>query len=107
MAVRSPDNDFCRTFVACIAVLHQLVLAVIPDTTSTTLVRLLVSVSALMVVAIADGGEALNAVLTFVRLLSSVSAHMNKQIATLIKGLKTVGIVASEVIVTKTAHVEP
>jgi hypothetical protein len=107
MAVWSPVNYFCRTFVACIAVLYQLVLAVIPDTTSTTLVRLLVGVSALMVVTIADGGEALNAVLTFVRLLSSVSAHMNKQIATLVKGLKTVGIVASVVIVTKAAHVEP
>ena len=69
------------------AVFHQLVLAIIADTASTALVRFLVGVSALMVVAIADGSEALNAVRTFVWLFSSVSTHMYKQVATFIKRL--------------------
>ena len=69
------------------AVFHQLVLAIIADTASAALVRFLVGVSALMVVAIADGSEALNAVRTFVGLFSSVSTHMYKQVATFIKRL--------------------
>ena len=69
------------------AVFHQLVLAIIADTASAALVRFLVGVSALMVVAIADGSEALNAVRTFVWLFPSVSTHMYKQVATFIKRL--------------------
>jgi hypothetical protein len=87
------------------AVFYELVLAIVAHTASTALVGFLVGVSALMIVAIANGGEALSAVLAFVRLLSSVNAHVHKQITALIKRLKTVSKITSVVVVTKTTHV--
>jgi hypothetical protein len=58
-----------------------------------------------MIVAVANGGEALGAVLAFVRLFSSVNAHVHKQITALIKRLQTVSEITSVVVVTKSTHV--
>ena len=55
------------------AVFYELILAIVAHTASTALVGFLVGVSALMIVAVANGGEALGAVLAFVRLFSSVN----------------------------------
>jgi hypothetical protein len=87
------------------AVFYELVLAIVAHTASTALVGFLVGVSALMIVAVANGGEALSAVLAFVRLFSSVNAHVHKQITALIKRLQTVSKITSVVVVTKTTHV--
>jgi hypothetical protein len=87
------------------AVFYELVLAIVAHTASTALVGFLVGVSALMIVAVANGGEALGAVLAFVRLFSSVNAHVHKQITALIKRLQTVSEITSVVVVTKSTHV--
>ena len=87
------------------AVFYELVLAIVAHTASTALVGFLVGVSALMIVAVANGGEALGAVLAFVRLFSSVNAHVHKQITALIKRLQTVSEITSVVVVTKSTHI--
>lgn len=90
-----------------LAVFHELVLAVVAHTACATLVGFLIGVSALMVVAIANGGEALGAVLAFVRFFSCVNAHVYKQVTTFIKRFQTVREITPVVVVTKTTHVQP
>ena len=89
------------------AVFNELVLAIVAHTTSATLVGLLIGVSALMVVAIANRGEALGAVLAFVGLFSCVNTHVHKQITTFIERLQTMREITPVVVVTKTTHVQP
>ncbi len=87
------------------AVFHELVLAIVAHTASTALVGFLVGVSALMIIAIANGSETLGAVLAFVRLFSCVNAHVHKQITALIKRLQAVSKITPVVVVTKNTHV--
>ena len=68
-----------------IHVLHELVLAVVSDFTLVTLIGLVVGVSALVVVFVANGGEGAGAVLAFVGLFPSVDPHVHEQVAPLVE----------------------
>ena len=71
-------------------VLHKLVLSVVANAARVAHVRFLVCVATLVVVAIADSGEALGAVLAFIRFFASVDPHMDEQVASLVKPLLAV-----------------
>ncbi len=73
-------------------VLDQLVLPIVPDWTELADVRLVVGVSSLMIFAVSNGCEPLGAVAALVRLLPSVSPHVNKQVALLREDLTAAGL---------------
>ncbi len=68
-----------------VKVLDKLILAIVPDITQIALVRLVISVSTLMIILIANGCECAWTEATFVRFLTSVNPHMDKQISSLIE----------------------
>lgn len=71
--------------------LYKLVLAIVPNTARITPVRLLVGVSPLVVISVADCCESLGAVLALVGLFSSVDSHMDQKVAPLVELFVAVG----------------
>ena len=68
-----------------VKVLDKLILAVVPYFTQIALVRLVISMSTLVIILIANGCECARTVATFIRFLTSVDPHVHKQISSLIE----------------------
>lgn len=82
---------YYRQGVSRAHVLDELVLSVVLHRAQSAGVGLFLSMTALVVLAIADGGEALLTVLALVGLLTSVGPHMYQEVTLLSKYLATVG----------------
>lgn len=83
-------NDIFNSSMATSTVPNKLIFSVIINPARAAVVRFLLEVTALMVVAITDGCEALGTVLTLIGLLPCVDSHVNKEISSLIEQLFTV-----------------
>jgi hypothetical protein len=83
-------NDIYNFGMTISTVPNELNFFVILNPTSAAVVRHLFEVTALMVVAITDGCEALGTIFTLIRHLPSVNSQVNKEIPSLIKRLFTV-----------------
>ena len=64
-------------FVLIASVFHELVFAIVTNTTSITHIWLLVCVSSLMVVSISNRSETFDTVFAFIRFFASMNSHVN------------------------------
>jgi len=78
--------------VSAAHVFNQLVLSVVFYRADATCIGLFLSMAALVILAVANGGEALLTVLALVRLLACVGSHMHQQVALLRKDFTAVGL---------------
>jgi len=82
-------------------VLDQLVLPIVPDWTELADVWLVIGVSSFMIFAVSNGCEPLGAEAALVRLLPSVSPHVNQQVALLREDFPAAGLQALEEVMTR------
>lgn len=85
LARRHAGYNILLPVVATFAMTHELVLAVVADAACIAVVRLFFEMAPLVVVAVADRGEALVAVFALVRLFAGVNAHVNQKVSALVE----------------------